>query len=583
MSMQAPPSPSGLTGSAHGRPSGSSGLSGAQISQLVNNYKLTPTTLFAELNDWWIPAYWLQYLGAEIASAISRGGCGLLISAPPRHGKSKLITVATPLWTLENFPNKNVIVATYGEDLSTDFTRETKDLIKANPDRLSIRIRRDVDRAQNFVTPQGGGLKAVGLRGTITGRGADVLIIDDYIKEPKEALSFNYLESLKTWYQTVSRTRLEPNAVVIIVATRWVTNDLHGYIERLERDRPKGRKHFYKIIKLQAISGTFDRKAKVWVEGKEPDLLGRPPGTPLFAARYGLEGLEDIRYELGDRWFEAMFQQNPTSENSAVTDWNNIKFMNRKDYEQTVLMRRAENPARYKHRRGWDLASTKNAGDYTVGGLAMWDKLDDIFYIENIRRGQWAAAKVEEIFQYYAAPEGGDDNDVEYIIEQEPGSSGKYTVNHFAGLAPNRRVRFVNSATEGSKLLKAQPFLAACGRGQVVLVVDDVTDLQLTPWVREFQDEFEVFPEGGHDDIMDSISTAYNDATGRKAMAGAFGRGTRSKEAQERFKQGEPLSENLPVRSKVTFGRQSRATLGKGNQKYVRGSDNKLGTVRIYR
>src|SRR6202042_116166 len=126
---------------------------------------------------------------------------------------------------------------------------------------LTVDIRQDVNRAQNFVTTQGGGLKAVGLRGTITGRGADVLIIDDYIKEPREAMSHNYLEGLWNWFVTVGRTRLEPGAVVIIVATRWVPNDLHGRIERLEARRTK---KSYKSIRIQAQAGKFNREAGKW-------------------------------------------------------------------------------------------------------------------------------------------------------------------------------------------------------------------------------------------------------------------------------------------------------------------------------
>ncbi|MEB3025954.1 hypothetical protein, partial [Parvimonas sp. M13] len=88
----------------------------------------------------------------------------------------------TPLWTLENFQTKNVVIATYGEELSSDFSRQVRDMIWNNQDLLSVRLRQDTQRVTNFLTTKGGGLKAVGLRGAITGRGADVLIIDDYIK-----------------------------------------------------------------------------------------------------------------------------------------------------------------------------------------------------------------------------------------------------------------------------------------------------------------------------------------------------------------------------------------------------------------
>lgn len=533
----------------------SASLNGAQIAQLANNYKLTPATLMSELCDWWYPAPFLQYLGAEIASAIARGGCGLLISAPPRHGKSKLITVATPLWTLENFPKKNVIVATYGEDLSTDFTREVKDLIKNNSDKVSIRIRRDVDRAQNFVTPQGGGLKAVGLRGTITGRGADVLIIDDYIKEPKEALNFNYLEGLKTWYATVARTRLEPGAVVIIVATRWVTNDLHGHIERLEARRTR---KFYKIIKIPAIAGK--KVDGIWVENPAlPDPMGRLPGEPLFPRRYSREQLEDIIDELGMRWFMAMFQQDPQATDSAITNPDNLKIVSRAEFEE-VLKRFDNDRAKVKRLRSWDFAGTKDAGDFTCGLAATYfkDPDEEIFAIEGCIHGQFSSNKVEQLFEGCAE---NDPPEVEVVIEQEPGSAGIYSAEHFKSLAPQRKVRVVKSAAEGSKLLKAQPFIAHTERKKVWLVVEDKSDIHANPWVSKFIEQFAMFPEAPYDDMIDAAANAYNDASGKKFRGGAFGRSAQAQNSLERLRSGDgsldSIGTTLKVRHTATFGRRS--------------------------
>ena len=544
-------------------------LSNAQLAQLANNYKLTPATLMAECAPWWTPAPFLQYLGAEIASAIARGGCGLLVSAPPRHGKSKLITVATPLWTLENFPEKNVIVTTYGEDLSTDFTREVKDLIKANRDKLSVQIRRDVDRASNFVTTQGGGLKAVGLRGTITGRGANVLIIDDYIKEPKEALNHAYLESLKTWYQTVARTRLEPGAVVIIVATRWVTNDLHGHIERLEARRAR---KYYKIIKIKAIAGKRDLEAdptgETWVDDPAyPDILGREPGTPLFPERYSKEQLLDIIDELGARWFEAMFQQNPQSDETNVTNPDNLRIISRSEFD-SIIASSTRKDRRFLFRRSWDFAGTKDAGDFTCGIEGVYDKMTENMYYLGMIHGQFSPATVQKKFEDASklAKEGGDPDEYEVVIEQESGSAGIFAAQKFIDLAPTRKVRVVKATSEGSKLLKAQPFLAAVEKKKVFLVVDNPLDYSKDIWVQKFIDEYTAFPEGAHDDIMDASSNAYNDATGKKFKGGAFGRSQEAKDAKQKLKDGDGSLESLGAhpnpRHRVTFGRSSPATAG---------------------
>lgn len=532
-------------------------LTRAQIAQLSNNYKLTPATLMAECVDWWTPSPWLQYLGAEIASAVARGGCGLLVSAPPRHGKSKLITVATPLWVLENFPKKNVIVTTYGEDLSTDFTREVKDIIKNNQDKLSIRVRRDVDRAANFLTPQGGGLKAVGLRGTITGRGADILIIDDYIKEPKEALSHEYLESLKTWYQTVARTRLEPGAVVIVVATRWVTNDLHGHIERLEKRR---KRPYYKIIKVKAIAGKQDLKAdptgETWVEDPSfPDVIGRKPGEPLFPERYTRDTLLDIIDELGARWFEAMFQQNPQGDGSATTDPNRLRIISKDEYDH-IIASSSRADRRFKHRRSWDFASTKDAGDYTCGIRATYDTMTENMYYTGMVHGQFAPGKVQEQF---IAKNETDPEIVEYVIEQESGASGVFAAKVFLDLAKNRKIRVIKAASSGSKLLKAQMFLTAADNRKIFLVVENPLDYSKETWVQKFIDEFTAFGESAHDDIMDAAVGAYNDASGKKFKAGTFGRSAAALAAQQKLKDGDGTLESIGAplrpRHRATFGR----------------------------
>jgi predicted phage terminase large subunit-like protein len=492
----------------------------AQLAELVGNYKLTPATLMSELCDWWLPAPFLQYLSAEIAWAIHRGSCGLLVSAPPRHGKSKLITVATPLWVLEKYPEKHVVVATYGEDLSTDFSRETKDLINGNPDKLSVRLRQDVRRVANFLTTKGGGLKAVGLRGTITGRGADVLVIDDYIKEPKEALSYDYLEGIKTWYTTVARTRLEPGAVVIIVATRWVTGDLHGHIERLEARRPRP---YYKIIKIPALAlHTEDPKTGRTI----PDFLGRMEGEPLFPERYNAEALEDIRYELQNRWFEAMFQQNPLADDSAITNPANIQDISEEDFA-ALLTRTEEQTGRITWVRSWDLASTKDGGDFTTGPLLAWDKMDKRLYIVQMPRGQWSAGRVETQFKYY---DEADDSAIPWIIEQEPGSQGEYAVEHFRKLAPKRRIIEMKSASSGAKLLKAEPFLAETERKGVYMLK--------APWNRAFLDEFASFPEGMNDDQIDAIANGYNQLAGKKPLRAVWGRSKETAEAKAKLDKG---------------------------------------------
>ena len=507
--------------------------------------------MMAHLNPWWIPGKWLQYLSLEIARAVARGSCGLLISAPPRHGKSKLSTVATPIWALENFPTKNIIVATYGEDLSTDFSREIRDTIEQNQHQLNVRLRSDTKRVQNFLTTEGGGLKAVGLRGAITGRGADILVIDDYIKEPKEAMSPTYLEDLWTWWTTVARTRLEPGAVVIILATRWVADDLHG---RIMRQQKLTGRTFFKYINLPAVYEPTlyvdDLESPLDAEGrhlkkKVPDLeardvIGRKYGDILFPERYDHQSIADIRQDVPNRWFEAMFQQNPLSDENVTVNLRWFRKITRKEF-----LRRIEDWEKAGHElkwgRGWDMASTKEAGDFTAGPRCLYHKASGDLYIESMKRGQWSAATAELEFVKAVEEDFNLDPDFKIGMEQEPGSSGKYSVRSFERLARNGVEGTAFKGVKGSsvkefpattsKLLRAATFLAALEHSHVYIVVDDEQDLLVddkndlrTVWVREFFEEAELFPEAPHDDQMDGVVITYQLLSGKLSLKASIGR-----------------------------------------------------------
>jgi predicted phage terminase large subunit-like protein len=469
-----------------------------QLSQLIGNYRLTPATLMTKLDPTWIAAPWLQYLSMEIAQAVAKGNCGLLISAPPRHGKSTLVTKALPLWVMENFPNKNVVICTYGEDLSTDFSREIKDFIQNSEGKLSVRLRPDVKRVAHFEATNGSSIKAVGIKGTITGRGADILIIDDYIKEPQEAMSANYLEGLWNWFTTVARTRLEPGAVVIIVATRWVTNDLHGRIQ--QRQKESGR-DFYKDIRIPAIA----------VEG-DPlnEVLGRKVGEPLFPERYDVPALLEIKSELSARWFNAMFQQDPDADESSATSMSWLQELSDEAWAEKF----ANTPAAFwRAGRGWDFASTKQAGDHTAGPLIYYNMQTEEVVFVDLVHGQFGPDAVEAEFRRVSASDPGF---VQYSMDREPGSAGITAVKHFSELIrPDKRKIFDYPATR-SKYLRAQPVLAAMEAKKFYHL--------RRKWNQKFFDEFRTFPEGKSDDIMDALSCIYNHLSGKRPSAGAWGR-----------------------------------------------------------
>lgn len=515
-----------------------------RMQRMLTDYKLTPATLMAKLDPSYIASKWVLYLSWKIAQCVSKGSCGLLISAPPRHGKSRLATIATPLWVLENFPTYNVGVVTYGEDLSTDFSREIRDYVQQNQNLLDVRLRSDVTRVANFLTTSGGGLKAVGLRGTITGRGFNVLVVDDYIKEPKEAQSAAYLEGLYTWYQTVARTRLEPGAVIIILATRWVKNDLHGKLMKLQE--MTGR-NFFEVVALPALAHD-----PAVVDGLPlnkrplgyPDPLGRAPGEALFPERYTREDMENMRMELQGRWWEAMFQQNPMGDEGSVIDTSMFGLVTKAEYEE-IIRDVLTHPTNYRIGRYWDMASTKDAGDYTVGCRAILNIKTKRFLIDHIVRGQWNETKAEAMFSAIAEQDARIFPNVQIGMEQEPGASGKYAVRHFQKILDKhdttRRIQAENAASKGSKLLAAGPFIAAIEKGQI-----DLLDEPL--WRQDFLDEVETFPEGLHDDQVDAASGVFRLLNGLIGQSPVWGRSADAKQAlQEAKASGDKLDRSVGV------------------------------------
>lgn len=465
----------------------------ARIERIAQNWRLTPATLAVKISKGeWIAAEWLKYAASRIAYGIAKGGARIIISAPPRHGKSELVNVNTPIWVLENFPKRNIILASYGADLSVGFGRRVRNTINDNKDLLRVRVSSDSAKADMFHTNLGGYMASVGLGGAITGRGAHVLLIDDYIKEIKEALSPTYRDYIWNWFVTVAMTRLEPGASVIIIATRWHSDDLHGRI-------------------LKNFPGQWENIC-LPAEALEGDILHRPVGAPLFAERYPEEFLQAQKELLGSVFYHALYQQGPIDEIQKFTD---ITWLN-----TTTTLPAGD----FRWARCWDLAATQDGGDYTAGSLIGHSKSTNKVVIGNIIRRQLSPDRVETLVRNTAVQDG---IETTVCIEQEPGSAGKMLVEHFQNkVLPEYTVVAVPTAGK-NKLIRAQPFLAAAEAGKVYLLDEGAVkeDYQTEgKWQDHFEREFETFPNGAFDDQVDTVAAGYNYLSGKKTLSVAIGR-----------------------------------------------------------
>lgn len=230
---------------------------------------------------------------ADALEAVERGEIDrLMISMPPRHGKSELASKRFPAWYLGRKPKGQIIAASYNSDLATDFGRGVRNIVgdRRYSNIFATGLQPDSRAANRWNTDGGGVYVAAGVGTAVTGRGADILLIDDPIKDREEADSENQRDKVWDWYTSTAYTRLMPGGAVIVIQTRWHEDDLSG---RLLDAEGRGGDQWHKVI-LPAISDE---------------------GQALWPERYPLKKLNRIRAAIsttGIRDWESLYQQNPT-------------------------------------------------------------------------------------------------------------------------------------------------------------------------------------------------------------------------------------------------------------------------------
>lgn len=454
--------------------------------------KLTPATMaHYRTGGKWFPAEHLLYLSSILASEITQGDARIIVELPPRHGKSELCSVHTPTWFLEHFPWAQVILATYAADLATGFGRRVRDsFLLDNGAFLNTRIRDDVQRTDYFQSTEGGGMASVGIGGPITGRGAHLLLVDDYIKNWAEASSDLVLESIWNWFLTTAYTRLEPGGSCVILATRWTLNDLIGRLK--EQDKTA----MWKVIRLPAIA-----------EANDP--LNRQPGEALWTARYPIEKLLQIQSILGPFIFDAMYQQDP----KEVSD-------SKADTDQLLEVDEIPNPQLLRWVRSWDFAASdakKKKSDWSVGSLIGTNGRPGspiaTTYIADMVRGKWKPAELERTVRQTAESDG---TNIPIVIEQEPGSSGKIAAEHIANNVLRGFNVTINPSGGVNKWIRNQPYIAAVTHGRI--------RQKKAAWNQVHKGELKVFPDGKNDDTVDSVGQGYNYLHQRLVLVPTWGR-----------------------------------------------------------
>lgn len=397
---------------------------------------------------------------ADALEAVERGEIKrLMITMPPRHGKSELASRRFPAWFVGRNPDKQIIAASYNSDLANDFGREVRNIVNS-PEFSALfeaKLAQDSKAANRWHTEQGGMYVAAGVGTAITGRGADVLLIDDPFKDRQEADSELTRQRVWDWYTSTAYTRLMPGGSVVVINTRWHDDDLSG---RLLAEQENGGDK-WELLSLPAID-------------KE--------GLPLWHEWYPLERLEQIRSVLPARDWNALYQQNPIPDDGDFfkADWFG-------EYEEL--------PPNLRYYGASDYAVTDDGGDYTEHGIAGVDGAGNL-YIADWWFGQttsdvWIEKQCDLIIKHEPMVWLGEKGVIQRAVEP-------YLMRRMQERQSFCRIEWMPSITD--KPSRARPIQALASMGKVFL------PKRGAPWKAHVMSQLLRFPAGKNDDAVDVFS-----------------------------------------------------------------------------
>lgn len=428
------------------------------------------------------PAAHHRFIIDQVEKVISGNGPRrVILNAPPGSAKSTYTSELLPVHLLNRFPRFNFIGASNTSTLAEDFSERSLAIVDQFPELMRFRLRKR--SAPLWTTSLGGRYRAAGVGVAIAGNRADGALIDDPVRSREDADSETMREKVWNWYISDLRTRLKPNAWVIVIMTRWHEDDLGG---RLMERQPG----LWTVINIPAQAFGPDPTTGII----PPDPLGRQPGQWLWGDdAYGFgSALEVIRgeYEAAGamRDWHALFMGRPTAGEGTVFRTGQLDYLDEYPSETSNVV------------RAWDLAATKKLGtsnpDWTVGVKVMRNAQDRYVVLDVVRlRG--GPEEVEALIRNTAKADG---RKCQISIPQDPGQAGKAQVATMGKMLAGYRV--LSNPETGDKATRAAPAAAQVNLGNVSLV--------RASWNASFREELASFPSALHDDQVDAFSRGFS-------------------------------------------------------------------------
>lgn len=424
----------------------------------------------------------------------------LIISQPPRHGKSELASIRLPAFIFGIMPDAKIIATAYGDSLASSNNRSVQRVIDSSEyqrifpgtglSKSNIRTVAQGSYLRNSsifeIVGSRGVYVSAGIGGSITGKGADFLIIDDPLKNDKEANSITFRDAQWEWFNATALTRLHKGGRVLLIMTRWHEDDLAGRLLSQSKTNPLSPQ--FVEMKLEAIR-----------EDRDNEMDPRDIGDALWSDHYPIEKLRQLEATLGPRWWNALYQQRPTALEGGIIKGSWIKYY-------------TEMPKRFnKIIQSWDATFKDSDGsDYVVGQV--WGVWDSKKWLLDQVRGRWGFTDTCE--QMYLMSKKWPQSRRKLVEEKANGAAildslkrpglmadGKTKRAAITGLVP-----IVPTESKSARLTACATDFQA---GEVMLPHPSIA-----PWIGVVVDELTKFPNSKHDDCADATSQALNDLSG---------------------------------------------------------------------
>jgi predicted phage terminase large subunit-like protein len=430
---------------------------------------------FAELNPSaaFLPSWHIELMAAKLQAVRDRRIRRLIINIPPRHLKSLAASIALPAWLLGHDSAEAIVNVTYGQELSDKFARDCRAIMMASWYRALFPTRLASARSplQELVTTQGGFRLATSVGGVLTGRGADLIIIDDPLK-PSDAMSESRRIAANEWFDGTLYSRLNDKVrgAIVIIMQRLHEDDLVGHVLRQEG---------WEIVSFPAIAEVDEQHLVETPFGRK--TFGRLTGAALHPERESLETLKRIRANMGEYNFAGQYQQTPAPAGGGM-----VKEAWFRRY------RPEERPASFDQIvQSWDTANKPSElADYSV--CTTWGVKGPHFYLLNVLRKKLDFPNLKR-----AVREQGDlFNPTTILIEDK--ASGTQLIQDLIDAGLSRVTRY---KPDGDKIMRLHAQTATIENGFVHLP-------DTAHWLADYLHELTMFPAGRYDDQVDSTAQA---------------------------------------------------------------------------